>query len=150
MGIPRSIQEFSLKSALDILSTAAATDRNGATLDMLGFRGVLMVVKFGTIATGAVTSIKAQQGALSNLSDAADLEGTGITVAADDDNQIFVIDLYEPVERYVRVVVDKDGTNASNEAAWYLQYGATLRPQTVTIADAVTYERHMSPAEGTA
>lgn len=150
MGIPKGISEFAIKSALDILGAAAATDRNGAALDMLGYRGVLMCVKFGSIAAGAVTSIKAQQGAQSNLSDGADLKGTGITVANDDDNQIFIIDLYEPVERYVRVVIDKDGTNATNEAAWYIQYGATLRPQTVTIADAVTYERHMSPAEGTA
>lgn len=150
MGIPRSIQEFSITSALDILGSAAATDREGATLDMLGFRGVLMVVKFGSIATGAVTKIKAQQGAQSNLSDAADLEGTGITVAADDDNQVFIIDLYEPAERYVRLVVDKDGANATNESALYFRYGATQRPQAVAIADAVTYERHMSPGEGTA
>ena len=148
MGIPKGITELQIKSALDYASASA--DRNGATLDMFGFRGVLMCVKFAAIATGAVTKIKAQQGADSGLSDAADIAGTGITVADDDDNQTFIIDLYEPVERYVRVVVDKDAVNATAEVAWYIQYGATARPTTPTIADAVTYERHMSPAEGTA
>lgn len=149
MGIPRSITEMKFTSALDI-ATAAAADRSGAILDMNGFRGVLMCVKFGSIATGAVTSIKAQQGAAANLSDAADLEGTAIAVADDDDNQIFIIDLYEPTERYVRLVVDKDATNATAEMAWYVQYGARVRPTTPTVTNAVTYERHMSPAEGTA
>jgi len=150
MGIPKSITELKFTSALDILGTPAATDRNGATLDMDGFKGVLMVVKFAAIEAAGVNSIKAQQGAASNLSDAADLAGTKIDVAADDDNQIFIIDLYEPTERYVRLVVDKDTTHTTDEAAFYIQYGARFRPTTVTVTDAVTYERHISPAEGTA
>jgi len=148
MGIPRSITELKFTSALNYLSGTA--DRNGATLDMDGFKAVLMVVKFAVIAPGAVTSIKAQQDTLSNMSTAADLAGTGITVAADDDDQIFIIDLYEPVERYVRLVIDKDAANATAECAYYIQYYATNRPTTPTVTDLVTYERHMSPAEGTA
>ena len=149
MGIPKSISEFRVTTALD-LAAAAAADREGAVLDMMNFRGVLVVVKFGAIAADAVTSIKLQQGAASNLSDAADLAGTKIDVAADDDDQIFLLDLYEPVERYVRVVVDKDATHTTQEMAVYLQYGARVRPTTPTVADEVTYERHVSPAEGTA
>jgi hypothetical protein len=149
MGIPKGITDFKITTALDF-AVAAAADRNGATLDMDGYRGVLMFVKFGAIEAAGVNSIKAQQGAASNLSDAADLEGTGITVAADDDNQIFIIDLYEPTERYVRLVVDKDATHTTEEMAWYVQYGARNRPTTPTVTDKVTYERHESPAEGTA
>ncbi len=148
MGIPKSISEFHFVSALDYVSGSA--DRNGAILDMAEFHGVLMVVKFGAIATGAVTSIKAQQDTAVGGGTMADLAGTAISVADDDDNQVFIIDLYEPVERYVRLVIDKDAANATAEMAWYLQYGARLRPTTVTVADLVTYERHMSPAEGTA
>lgn len=135
-------------TALDYASGSA--DRNGATLDMKGFEGVLMVTKFAVIAAGAVTSIKAQQGAESDLSDAADLAGTGQTVAADDDNQIFAIDLFRPLERYVRIVVDKDGANAAAEDAIYIQYGAGSRPTVFAVADAVNLEQFESPAEGTA
>ena len=135
-------------TALDHAEGSA--DRNGATLDMQAFEGVLMCVKFGDIAAGAVTSIKAQQGAESDLSDAADLEGTGITVAADDDDQIFIVDLYRPQERYVRVVVDKDAANNTEEMSWYVQYGAHKKPQSNNVTDEVTCELHVSPAEGTA
>jgi hypothetical protein len=148
VGIPKSISEFKFTTALDYVSASA--DRNGAVLDMMGFKGVMMVVKFAVIATGAVTTIKAQSGTDGTMTDAADLAGTGQTIAADDDNQLFIIDLYEPCERYVRLVIDKDGANATAECATYIQYGAGYRPTTVNVTDLVTYERHMSPAEGTA
>lgn len=141
-------KDTKVTTALDYAS--GNSDRNGATLDMQGFEGVLMIVKFATIAADAVTSIKAQQGAASNLSDAADLAGTAQAVAADDDNQVFVIDLYKPQERYVRLVVDKDGTNAAAESAVYVQYGPRVKPVANNVADAVTHELHVSPAEGTA
>lgn len=139
-------QNVKITSALDYAS--ANSDRNGATLDMAGWDGVLMVVKFAVIAAGAVTTIKAQQGAASNLSDAADLEGTGQSVAADDDNEIYYIDLYQPQEQYVRLVIDKDGTNATAESAVYIQYKGKYSPS--THAAGVTGEAHLAPDEGTA
>ncbi len=148
MGIPRGISEFAFSTALDYLSGTAT--RNGATLDMKQFKGVLMVVKFAAIAALAVGSIKAQQGADSGLADAADLAGTAQAVVTANANQIFIIDLYEPVKRYVRLVVVKDAANAMAEDAVYIRYGATYRPQAVAVANAVNYERWSSPAEGTA
>ena len=149
MGIPKGITEFKFTEALPI-AAAASADRNGAILDMTGYRGVLMCVKFGAITTGAVTSIKAQQDTAVGMGGAADLLGTAMAVADDDDDQLFIIDLYEPTERYVRLVVDKDASNTTVETATYIQYGARNRPTTPTVTDKVTYERHESPAEGTA
>ena len=137
-----------IRTGLDYAS--GSTDRNGDVFDTAGFEGVLMCFKFAAIATGAVTSIKAQQGAVSNMSDATDLAGTAQSVADDDDNQIFIIDIYKPLERYVRGVVDKDASNATAEMMFYIGYGARELPTTMTLADEVTYERHISPAEGTA
>lgn len=148
MGQIKSNEDIKITTALDYASGTA--DRTGAVLDMNGYQGVMMVVKFATIATGGTNSIKAQQGAAANLSDAADLLGTAQTIADDDDNQIFVIDLYRPQERYVRLYVDKDTVNACAESAVYIQYGPTYRPTVNTVANAVTTERHLSPAEGTA
>lgn len=142
------LEQVKVSSALDYASGSA--DRNGTTLDMQGFTGVLMIVKFATIAADAVTTIKAQQGAASNLSDAADLADTGISVAADDDNQIFVLDIKRPAERYVRLVVDKDATNATAESAVYVQYGPDFKPTTANATDAVTAQMHDLPIEGTA
>lgn len=127
---------------------AGTTDINGATLDMSGFDGVLMVVTMGAITGSAVTSIKAQQGAASDLSDAADLAGTGQTIADTDDEDIFYIDLYRPLERYVRVVVDRGTANAVVASAVYYQYKAAKTP--VTHGSTINGELHVSPSEGTA
>jgi hypothetical protein len=149
MGIPKGITEFKFTTALDYASGTA--DREGAALDMMGYRGVLMVVKVAAIAAGGTNSIKAQQdsAAAFNVA-AADLAGSKQTIVDDDDNQIFIIDVYEPTDRYVRLYVDKDTSNAMAEDAIYIQYGARNRPTTPTVTDKVTYERFESPAEGTA
>lgn len=129
---------------------AGTTDINGTTLDMSGFEGVLVIVRMGEITGSAVTSVKMQQGAASDLSDAADLEGTGITIADDDDGQIFMIDLYRPLERYVRLVVGRATQNAVVAAAEYVQYSPAKAPIDNNVTDASTIELHVSPAEGTA
>ncbi len=142
-------KESKIVTALDYASGTAS--RNGAACDMQGFEAVAMIVKFATIAVGATTSIKAQQSSDNGSADAySDLEGTGQTVAADDDNQVFVIDLVRPTKRYVRLVVTKDGANAAAESAIYLLYGAKDLPVTMNVTDEVTAETHVSPAEGTA
>ncbi len=143
-------QEVKVSTALDFLAASASADRNGAILDMAGFDGVMVVVKMADIAAGATTSIKMQQDTDPAMGAAADLAGTGIAIADDDDDQIFIIDLYRPTERYVRVVVDKDAANKTNECALYFQYKARSIPVTQTVADEVTYELHVSPAEGVA
>ncbi len=140
--------EVKITTALDYASANA--DRDGATLDMSGWEGVLMIVKFAVIAPGAATKIKAQQDTDSAMGTAADLLGTGITVADDDDDQIFIIDLYKPLERYVRLVIDKDAANATAESAIYIQYGPRSKPVIQTVTDEVTYELHVSPCEGAA
>jgi len=137
-----------IRKALAYASGTA--DRNGATLDMANYEWAIAVVSFATIAAGGVNSIKLQQGAASDLSDAADLEGTGISVAADDDDQVFAIAIEKPRERYIRVVVDKDASNACAESAIYIVGGKRTQPALANITDELTVEHHVSPAEGTA
>ncbi len=137
-----------ITSALDY--TDASADRNGTILDMQGYDGVVAIVKTAVIAAGAVTSYKWQSGAQSNMGDAADLAGTGLSVADDDDNQVFVLELHKPAERYVRLVADKDAANNVAESAVYIQYSGSKFPIDNNVANAVTYELNISPAEGTA
>jgi len=138
-----------ITTALDYASGTA--DREGAIIDMQGYDGVLMITKFADLAGSCVTTVKAQQDTDDAFGDdPQDLEGTGITVADDDDDEIFVIDLYRPLERYVRLYVDKDAAHASGESAIYVQYSGSKAPVDNNVADAVTCELHISPAEGTA
>jgi len=127
---------------------AAATDLAGAIIDMAGFEGCMIVVTFGVITSGAVTTIKAQQGAEPAMGDAADLEGTSQTIADDDDEQTFYIDIYKPMERYLRLYTDRATQNAVIASATYYKYGAKDTP--VTHSAGVSGETHVSPDEGTA
>jgi hypothetical protein len=138
-------KHIKVTTCLDYASGTAT--RNGATLDMSGWDGVLAVVKHATIASSAVGDIHWEQGAASDLSDAADLAGTAIAVADDDDDELWISDLYRPRERYVRLVVTKDASNAQAESVVYIQYRGRKLP--VSNAGADAYELHVSPAEGT-
>ncbi len=144
MNLGKNVQ---LQIALDYVSGTA--DRNGDEFDMQNYDGVLMVVHFAAIAGGATVSIKAQQDTVTGMGTAQDLLGTGQTVADDDDDQIFVIDLYRPLERFVRLVVDNDGANATAQSATYYGYHVNKSPTDNNVTDAVTYELHISPEEGT-
>lgn len=129
---------------------AGTSDQEGSVLDMQGFDGVVFVAAFGTLTASQVTSLKAQQGAASNLSDAADLEGTATGPLADGDgNKLLVLDVYRPQERYVRCVVDRGTANAVIDGVIAIQYAGAKLPiaQGSTVAFA---EAHVSPAEGTA
>jgi len=138
-----------VKISQGLAYASGTADRNGATLDMKGYDGVLAIVQLGTVAAGAVTSVKWQQGAAANLSDAADLAGTAVAIADDDDSGIKYVDLYQPRERYVRLVVDKDGSNACAESVTYIQYKAKHQP-VAAHGTGVAGEAHVAPAEGTA
>ena len=143
------LKQCKVTQAITVTNGAAGSaDIEGVTLDMSGYEGVLMIVQFGAIVSGAVTAITAQQGAASDLSDATNLLGTGQTVADTDDEDTFIIDLYKPRERYVRVHVDRATQNATCSAI-YIQYGARTEPVT-SASTSIKVESHVSPAEGTA
>lgn len=126
---------------------AGATAINGTAIDMSGYERCLFVVQFGAIVATAVTSIKVQQDTTSAMSSAADLAGTGQTVADTDDDKVFYIDIQKPREDFVRLVVSRATANATCSAMAYL-YGARQKP--VTHGTGVAGESHYSPAEGAA
>ncbi len=127
---------------------AGQTAINGAMVDMQGYEGVVAVVEMGTIASTAVTSIKWQQSDTTTAADFSDLEGTGLAIADDAGDEIFVSELYKPTKRYVRVVVARATANAALRAATYVQYKPRVAP--VSQGTNVGGEIHVGPAEGTA
>lgn len=148
MGIANLIDEIKITQAITVTAGAAGlTLINGAALDMAGFDGVLVAVQFGAIAATAVTSIKMQQDTVVGMGAAADLAGTGQTIADTDDDKLFYIDLRRPLEQFVRLVVSRATANAT-VAATYYQYRARTKP-TVQPAG-VAGEKWLSPAEGAA
>ncbi len=126
---------------------AGSADIEGTVIDMEGFEGVMFIVMVGAVTSGAVTTIKAQQGTDATVTDAADLLGTSITIADTDDEKVKYLDIYKPLERYVRLYTDRATQNATITAV-AIKYGARKLP--TTHGTNVAGESHCSPAEGTA
>lgn len=129
--------------------SAATTDLTSEAVDMQGFEGARFICGFGALTSTAVTSVKAQQCDTSGGT-YADLAGTAITVADDDDNQISIIDVYRPTERFLKHVVDRGTANAVIDFLIVELYGPKEIPVSETADNVISAEKHVSPAEGTA
>lgn len=137
---------------VQVVSNAVAggtSDIETTEVDMEGWESVMWICQFGAITGSAVTSVKAQQDTVTGMGSAADLEGTGQTVADDDDDTAFVLNLVKPQERFVRLVVARATQNAVVESVVAIKYNGKAAPVTqgATIGGS---ETTVSPAEGTA
>ncbi len=127
---------------------AGTSDIDSSSVTMETFEGVRFTVAFGTITSGAATTIKAAQS--SDDSNWNDLLGTAITIADDDDNQLAVLDIWRPVDRYVRITVTRATQNAVVDGIIAEQYGPRVLPTTDDSTTVMAREIHASPDEGTA
>ena len=128
-------------------TVAGITDVTSDSVDMEGYDGVFFRFTVGAITGSAVTSVHAEQSA--DDSTFADLEDTNITIADDDDNQIFWVEIVDPGDRYVRIVVDRATQNAVVGEIYADQFGPRDRPCDNVVDDTITGESHVNPDEGT-
>jgi hypothetical protein len=143
------LKNAKLSSAITPTAGAAATtDIEGSIIDMSGFEGVAAIVRMGAITANAVTSLKMRQSDNSDMSSPGDVTGTAQTIADDDDEEIFYVELFRPAKRYVQLYIDRGTQNAVVSSAVYLQYGPRVAP--VSHGATVSGESHISPASGTA
>lgn len=129
--------------------SAGTTDLTSEAIDTAGYQGARLIFGFGAITTNAVTSVKVTQCDTSGGT-YADLEGSAVTVADDDDNQIVVIDIFKPRERYLKTVIDRGTQNAVVDFLIVELYNPHVIPAATSDATVVATEKHTSPAEGTA
>ncbi len=127
---------------------AGSADEDTSSVDMLDYEGVRFEVAFGAIAGSAVTSIRAGQSA--DDSSFADLLGSDITVADTDDNKLFILDIWRPIDRFVRCTVKRATQNSTIDSVVAVQYGPRVSPPTNDSSTVGGQEIHTSPAEGTA
>ncbi len=143
-------KDTEIRTAITIAAGAAAqTAISGLGIDTQGFESVLFIVSVGPVTAGAVTTVKVQQSADDASADAyADLLGTSVAIADDDDNQQKYIDIVKPRERYLRLSVARATQDATVSAVAIL-YGKRAGPVTQPSGE-TEGETHISPAEGTA
>lgn len=117
-------------------------------LDMSGFDGVLFIAKLGDVADTSVVTLAAQQNTANSTSGMATLSGsvTYTAGASDADDDLLVLDVHRPRERYVRAVLTSATANAEKNGIIAIQYGASKLPVTQgsTVLDSDTL---VEPAE---
>ena len=145
MNLSTEVKLTKVKAA----SATGQTAINSDYVDMEGFEGVLFFVTALTIVSGGVQSINAAQDVASGGS-YADLKGSKVVIADDDDDQSFFLDIYRPTKQFVRLEVARATQNSAFGEIYALQYGAKKRPIVQNVTDKVTGELHVSPDEGTA
>jgi hypothetical protein len=132
-------------------AVAGQTAVNSSSVDMRSFGAVSFILSMGSITSTGVQSAKLQQSSDDDTADAwADIEGSSITIADDDDNQCVFLDLVSPRERYVRCVVSRGTANSVVDGVIALQYLAKQETTTHDSTTVVGSEVALSPAEGTA
>lgn len=130
---------------------AGSTDITDATeIDMTNWEGVRFIFSFGAITTGAATSVGATGKATTGGTPGTDdLAGSKQTVADTDDDSVFIIDIFQPAQRYIRPFVKRATQNAVLNSIVAEQYGPRKLPVT---NDTTVHgqELWVSPAVGTA
>lgn len=127
-------------------SVAGTTAITSDTVDMAGYDGVCFVTATGAFTATGTATIKVQQGAAANMSDAADLAGTAQSFADTDGSKSVAVDVKSPTKRYVRLVVTRATANSVWGQIFAVQYRSRKRPVTLGLDK---YELFVSPAEGT-
>jgi len=142
MNIAENVKLRLVKAA----SESATGDVNSDVVDMAGFDGVMFFTVIGTANAG--NYIKAQQDAAATFDDdPQDLEGTKVVAGAD--GEVVGVDIYKPLERYVRLAVTRTAATKVGEI-YALQYQGRVKPTVNVVADTINIETHVSPDEGTA
>ncbi len=128
---------------------AGTSDITSAEVDMQNFESVEFLVPVGAVVAAGVQSIKAQQDVVTGMAGAADLLGTNIAIADDDDNTLFRLEIIKPLERFVRIVIPRATQNATIGGVIAMKSGPKNKPITEHTL-VTTAESHVSPIEGTA
>lgn len=121
---------------------SAGTAINSDSVDMQGFDGVMF---FGTIATANAGNF-ANAAQSQDDSSFADLLGTKVVPGTSGNS--FLVDIFRPEERYLRLEVDRSGANTATGDIYALQYCAHKKP--TTHGATIDAETHISPIEGAA
>ena len=102
-------------------------------IDMAGFEGVMFVAELGDVTNTAVLTLQAQQNTANSTSGMATLSGTSAQAAYDTtsgDNKVLILDIYRPLERYLRAQLVRATANLVIDSVLAIQYGSRVAPTT--------------------
>lgn len=132
------IKNFEISEVLAPISASSSTDSNSDILDMAGWEGVVFIVPItDSVATGVAT-ITAQQNTANSDTGMAALSGASATATCttndDLNNQLLVLEVHKPRERYVQIAV----TSGTADIAFGNGIAIRYRNRKQPITDAAT------------
>jgi hypothetical protein len=80
--------------------------RNGTAIDMTDYEGCCFILDLGDVASTGTVNMKIQRDDNSSFSSPTDISGAALTQIADTgDNGLYIVDVRDVTERYLRCVV---------------------------------------------
>jgi hypothetical protein len=144
------VKEVDSNWAAAAVAAAANTDDASAIFDMANYEGIKFIqVITDSVETGVAT-LTAQQNTINSASGMAALSGAVVTgtAGADDalNNKLLILDVFRPLERYVRVRRQSATANIAFGEMIAIRYGGRVKPEAEgsTVIDSVLA---ISPAE---
>jgi hypothetical protein len=127
-------------------SVAAGTsNQTGSQIDMQGFDGVLFIADIGTLTASQVTKLQAQGSNTSGSGFAAfNTDAVTPAMADGDSNKCLLLDVFRPVTRYVKPVVERGTANAVINCVIAILYNEMHSP-TVDDATVSQHSTFVSP-----
>lgn len=151
MSHPFSILKDAEIAVVEAPAAAGTSALTSDAIDMANAEAVTCLWGIGTITSGAVTSLKAQQSSDDGSTDAySDLEGSSITIADTQSDKVAVLEIRKPTKRYIKFVLSRATQNAVSNGAIAIKTGLRVRPATQPASVMAASEVHAGPAEGTA
>jgi hypothetical protein len=121
-------------------AAAGTTAVNSTHVDMTGFDAVMFLADLAAVVDGCILSLQAQDGALANDSDQANITNavTPTFTAATSSNTAMILDVVEPQKQFVRVVLNRTTQNATVNSIWAVQYRTKVKPTVQPAASILT------------
>jgi len=125
------IKNFKITRVLEAQADGTGT-QSSDILDMSGFEGVVFIAKFDDVDNTSVLTLQAQQNTVNSATGMATLSGnaTYTAAAADADDDMLVLEVFKPQERYLRAQVVIATANATNAGVIAIQYNTYKAPIT--------------------
>lgn len=144
-------RNIDIRRAFAPVAAGTGDTQDSTVIDTLGYESIVFMVHFGAIVTGAATDVRLQHGDASDGSDAADVAGSKVTVADDQDNLIVLsCEVHRPVKRYIRARVTRAAQNSTINGGYVLLARGEVRPPAKHSTVSNTATVLVSPVAGTA
>ena len=148
MGQLAFSKDIKIINILKLLTTADSSDLTSEVIDTKGFDSLCVVCTIGTMVASSTLAfhLKSSDAVTDEdtLDTGADVLGTLQSFTASDDDKLVFIDMVnlDDGKRYYQLVVDKNGSNNTDESAIAFLYNGNANPVTQALGTTAVGEGH--------